>query len=305
MSNTYVFTKFCNQNVMDIKDELLKSFILKKLDEFYYLKKKKIITEEELEIIKNNKYPIFIEYNSYRVIIFLTKYQNKNYCILIDQNIPNKVKMLITKIRFDKNLYQDTIFEAEIVLNKNNNWDILIYDLKVYKGETITSNIDEKISKIEDIIKNEYIDDKYMNLGNLKVKKKYYFKDLEDIILNKIDQSNYLVTGLSFIDQENYYIINFQNKIFTEKDDENIKSKELKNKIFEIKDSIMPDIYDLFDINKTKVGIACISNLETSELCTKILDNKDSCFVECKYNNKFKKWEPIKEISKNNTLSEL
>ena len=33
MSNTYNFIKFCNQNVMDIKDELLKSFILKKLDE--------------------------------------------------------------------------------------------------------------------------------------------------------------------------------------------------------------------------------------------------------------------------------
>ena len=31
MSNTYDFIKFCNQNVMDIKDELLKSFILKKL----------------------------------------------------------------------------------------------------------------------------------------------------------------------------------------------------------------------------------------------------------------------------------
>lgn len=304
MSNTYNFIKFCNQNVIDIKDELLKSFILKKLDKFYYLKKKKIITEEELELIKNNKYPIFIEYNSYRVTIFLTKYQNRNYCILIDQNIPNKVKMLITKIRFNQELYQnDTIFEAEIVFNKN--WDILLYDLKVYKGEVITLDINEKLKKIEYILNNEYLEDKYMNLGCLKVKKKYYYKDLGDIILKKIDQSNYLVTGLSFIDSENYYLINFQNKIFTENDNENIKSKELKNKYFEIRNNIMPDIYELYDINKSKVGIACISNLETSELCIDILDNKDNGVVECKYNNKFKKWEPIKEISNNITLSEL
>jgi hypothetical protein len=304
MSNTYNFIKFCNQNVIDIKDELLKSFILKKLDKFYYLKKKKIITEEELELIKNNKYPIFIEYNSYRVTIFLTKYQNRNYCILIDQNIPNKVKMLITKIRFNQELYQnDTIFEAEIVFNKN--WDILLYDLKVYKGEVITLDINEKLKKIEYILNNEYLEDKYMNLGCLKVKKKYYYKDLGDIILKKIDQSNYLVTGLSFIDSENYYLINFQNKIFTENDNENIKSKELKNKYFEIRNNIMPDIYELYDINKSKVGIACISNLETSELCIDILDNKDNGVVECKYNNKFKKWEPIKEIYNNITLSEL
>ena len=306
MSNTYDFIKFCNQNVMDIKDELLKSFILKKLDEFYYLKKKKIITEEELELIKNNKYPIFIEYNSYRVTIFLTKYQNRNYCILIDQNIPNKVKMLITKIRFNQELYQDdTIFEAEIVLNKNNSWDILIYDLKLFKGEEVNLDIEDKLQKIENIIKYDYKDDKYMNLANLKVKKKYYFKDLGEIILKRIEQSEYLVTGLSFIDQENYYLINFQNKIFTENENENTKSKEFKNKYFEIKDTLMPDIYELFDINKTKVGIACISNLETSELCINILESKDSGFVECKYNNKFKKWEPIKEISTNNALSEV
>jgi hypothetical protein len=306
MSNTYDFIKFCNQNVMDIKDELLKSFILKKLDEFYYLKKKKIITEEELDLIKNNKYPIFIEYNSYRVTIFLTKYQNRNYCILIDQNIPNKVKMLIIKLRFHQDLYtNDTIFEAEIVLNKNKKWDILIYDLKFYKGEKINLNVLEKLNKINDILTHEYINDKYMNLGNLKVKKYYHFKDLGDIILKKIDQSNYLVTGLSFIDEENYYLINFQNKVFTENDNVKVKTKELKNKYFEIKDTVMPDIYDLYDINKTKVGIACISNLETSELCINILESKESGLVECKYNNKFKKWEPIKELESNITLSEL
>lgn len=100
-------------------------------------------------------------------------------------------------------------------------------------------------------------------------------------------------------------MINFQNKIFTENDNQDVKSKKLKNKYFEIKDTMMPDIYELFDINKTKVGIACISNLDTSELCINILENKAIGFVECKYNNKFKKWEPIKEISSNNTLSEL
>jgi hypothetical protein len=306
MSNTYNFTKFCNQNVMDIKDELLKSFILKKLDEFYYLKKKKIISEEELEIIKNEKYPIFLEYNSYRVLIFLTKYQNRSYCIMIDQNIPNKVKMLITKMRFNIELYQDdTIFDAEIVLNKNKTWDILLFDLKLYKGEIINLSLDQKLEKIKYIIENEYKEDKFMNLCKLKVKQYYYYKDLGNIILKKIDESKYLVTGLSFISDENYLLINFQNKIFTENENENKTTKELKNKIFEIRDTMMPDIFELFDVNKLKVGIASISTMITSELCNNIFENKEIGYVECKFNNKFKKWEPINELEKNITLSEI
>jgi hypothetical protein len=306
MSNTYNFVKFCNQNIMDIKDELLKSFILNKLDENYYLKKKKIITEEELELIKNNKYPIYLEFNSYRVIIFLTKYQSRNYCIMIDQNIPNKLKMLITKLRFNYDLYEkDTIFEGEIVLNKNKNWDILLYDLKVYKGEVIQLQLDDKIKKLNDIINNEFQDDTYMNIANLKVKNYYYFKDLGKLILKKIDESKYLVTGLSFLGDENYYLLNFQNKVFTEDENQNVVSKELKNKIFEIRNTTMPDIYELYDKNKIKVGIACVSTLDTSELCMELLENNSTANVECKYNNKFKKWEPLKGISENITLSEI
>ena len=148
MSNTYNFTKFCNQNVMDIKDELLKSFILKKLDEFYYLKKKKIISEEELEIIKNEKYPIFLEYNSYRVLIFLTKYQNRSYCIIIDQNIPNKVKMLITKMRFNIELYQDdTIFD--VTIDKRDFLSSLKSSLPAYESEELYEECSKIVNAID------------------------------------------------------------------------------------------------------------------------------------------------------------
>ena len=306
MSSRYNLINFCNQNVMDIKDELLKSFILKRLEEFYYLKKKKVIMDEELEIIKNNKYPIFIEYNSYRVLIFLINYQSRNYCILVDQNIPNKIKMLIVKIRFNEELYnKGTIFDGEIVLNKYNKWELLIFDLKLYNGEIVNLNLKDKYQKINDILKNEYKVDYDMNIVNLKQKKYYDFVKLGEILKNEILNSNYLVIGLSFISEESYYLINFHNKIFTEQKNNNLDIKEKNNKVFEIKSTLMPDIYDLYDKNNIKIGIACISNLEISELCSNILENKESTIVECKYKQQFKKWEPIKEVGDKSLLSEI
>ena len=193
MSNTYNFVKFCNQNIMDIKDELLKSFILNKLDENYYLKKKKIITEEELELIKNNKYPIYLEFNSYRVIIFLTKYQSRNYCIMIDQNIPNKLKMLITKLRFNYDLYEkDTIFEGEIIqlqlddkikkLNGPEKKDLAIQiTIKIFKklninNESLTplfthSTLSSVIDTLISVSKNKVKLNKKVNARKIKKKK--------------------------------------------------------------------------------------------------------------------------------------
>ena len=60
--------------------------------------------------------------------------------------------------------------------------------------------------------------------------------------------------------------------------------------------------------------MACIPNIRTSKFMKKILNNNLNAFVYCKFNNKFKKWEPISEcpnsfeqtnVSELNTIQEL
>ena len=92
MDDKFKNIKLCNFKTKEIKSDIIKSDILKLLDQNIYLKKKKIILEEDIEILKGNHYPIMIELNSYRILILLTTYKFKKYCILIDQNIPNKIK---------------------------------------------------------------------------------------------------------------------------------------------------------------------------------------------------------------------
>ena len=61
------------------------------------------------------------------------------------------------------------------------------------------------------------------------------------------------------------------------------------------------DVYDLYlqgPNNIEKQGIACVPNLKSSqmlrELFNGLVDTTDIC-VECKYNDKFKKWQPLQK----------
>ena len=38
-----------------------------------------------------------------------------------------------------------------------------------------------------------------------------------------------------------------------------------------------------------------LKNIEKSKWLKEYTDNNDNCIVECKYNKRFSKWEPVKE----------
>ena len=80
----------------------------------------------------------------------------------------------------------------------------------------------------------------------------------------------------------------------------NGNAKDLSNNIvLEIKKTDKSDIYDLYCKNRDEdynLGIACIQNLRTSKLIRKLFDNAgetDTIYMNCKYNEKFKKYEPV------------
>ena len=63
------------------------------------------------------------------------------------------------------------------------------------------------------------------------------------------------------------------------------------------------DVYDLYlqgPNNIVKQGIACIPNLKCSKMIRELFNGLDvhmDIHVECLYNDKFKKWQPLKVSS--------
>ena len=69
--------------------------------------------------------------------------------------------------------------------------------------------------------------------------------------------------------------------------------------IFQIQKTLKRDVYELYlqgPNNIVKQGIACIPNLKCSQMVRNLFSEPcDQLKVECKYNDKFKKWEPINQ----------
>ena len=298
MNDNFKNIKICNRYVQEIKSDLIKSDILKLLDSNIYLKKKKVILEDDIEILKEKNHPIMIEYNSYRILILLTIYNNRKYCILIDQNIPNKIRMILIKQRFSDNLYNNTLFDCELLLDKRNNWNILIFDIIMLENKIVTESFDKKYEIINNIIENNYVNDKFIQLCNIKKKKVYMFNDLVNLINNNLYNSDYLVSGIIFVTDENYLLLNFNNKVYQNNNQKVEININKSNRNFEMRITNLPDIFELYHENN-KIGIASISTLELSELCNSVFKktNNNKTFFECKYNSQFEKWEPVKYIN--------
>ena len=298
MNDNFKNIKICNRYVQEIKSDIIKSDILKLLDSNIYLKKKKVILEDDIKILKEKNHPVMIEYNSYRILILLTIYNNRKYCILIDQNIPNKIKMILIKQRFSDNLYNNTLLDCELLLDKRNNWNILIFDIIMLENKIVTESFDKKYEIINNIIENNYVNDKFIQLCNIKKKKVYMFNDLVNLINNNLYNSDYLVSGIIFVTDENYLLLNFNNKVYQNNNQKVEININKSNRNFEMRITNLPDIFELYHENN-KIGIASISTLELSELCNSIFEkykNQKNIF-ECKYNSQFEKWEPVKYVN--------
>ena len=65
-----------------------------------------------------------------------------------------------------------------------------------------------------------------------------------------------------------------------------------------IQKTMKRDVYDLYlqgPNNIVKQGIACIPNLKCSQMIRGLFEKEGSVHVECKFNDKFEKWEPLQK----------
>jgi len=133
----------------------------------------------------------------------------------------------------------------------------------------------------------------------IQVKRYFDFKDKEYIMNDFIPQLNYGTRGFYFVPLKSSY-----SKIlylFKEGDLEVKQEKKKDTLVFQIQQTLKRDVYDLYlqgPNNIVKHGIACIPNLKCSSMIRKLftesIDKTDIC-VECKFNDKFAKWEPLRK----------
>ena len=251
------------------------------------------LNKKNLDNLKSNRFHVLLKSFGKNYILFLTSYENKNYCVFINKK---NLVMNIVQIKFTANLYKGTLMDGEIVKNEDNKYIFLINDIAYYEGESlITKNFEYRHSIIEKIMNNNYELDEDLYI----VKKEYFHvNEINHLVNEYMNVLNYKCSGLIFKNNYNFsdnYLFNFpecrsdskilkngvtvdnqkvvieeEENVFGEVENVNQEANQIERTTckFLINPTKMPDIYELYcyssNNNIEKHSLASIPDIDTS-----------------------------------------
>jgi hypothetical protein len=249
-----------------------------------------------------------------------------------DKNKKEIQSIKVVNSCFSGSLCYGTLFFGTLFYHMDNPF-FSIEDIYLYKGKDLSEyNFNYKINKISNILENEIKQLSYNNyfvVFGLPI----IAKSNEEFDKNLITISYKLnsIQYLSFSKKSYYTLLFDEFKSCRENVKPNLAVKHLeksslsrKDKIFICKPDIQNDIYHLYSLENEYTGLACIPDYKTSVMMNKLFrvikENNDLDALEesddeeefenenvdkfvyldrsykmiCNFNNKFKKWTPIK-----------
>ena len=154
------------------------------------------LNKKNVNKLKEKPFLVTLSTFGKKFILFITKYNNKNYCIFINKK---NDKMTVTQLKFSDDIFLGTLFDGELIKNEKGKWIYLINDIVYYKGKNIiTKSFLDRQYLLEDILKNEHqyslIDD------TLYISKKKYFdyNNIKSLVNDYATHLNYKCSGLYF-----------------------------------------------------------------------------------------------------------
>jgi len=301
---------FCNNESDNVSDTKTKMAILDIIKQKYGINLKfnraNILNDRSINYIKN-PHLISVKTTGTNYFLFLTKFNNINCCFYIDRKIKQGYtcpRIISVKYLFDDCVFEDTLFDGEIVKDNNNNWMFLISDIIIGGGELKKKEaITNRFNYIYDMFSNKYKKDSDVEVCPLVVKRLFSYSEYNELITSFIPKLKYGIRGLYFNSinpkHHNHLFLYPKKKdhIMPNKKKEINISKDIM-KTFELRKTIQPEIYDLYCYNEkdiVKFDVARLPSLKITKLVNTLFDKHETVYVECKFNNKFNKWEPVKE----------
>lgn len=327
---------FCDKLAYNIKLDDTKHRILQDLEQQFRFKviQKHHDTYSDTCIHKLNSNPhmIGIRTNGNPYLLYLTRLNFVNQCIFIDKKVQQGYflpRIIISKFRFDDDLFEGTLFDGEMVKDKDGNWIYVISDIIGYTGNYLENvNLIKRLNILYNLFEKQYTQDVYdvcyfqikryvrydqldtlVNdfIPNLKYScRGIYFKPLflkfKDILVNFDDTLIQKVMRKKYKTMSNFLLMEDKDKLDNlditrnEKIVQSQTSVSGKTNKFEVRKTSQPDVYILQDIrNNNPETNACIPTLRVSKMMRAIFADKnvsDKVSMVCEYSDKFGKWIP-------------
>ena len=197
---------FCNQQACNIVEDSSKEEILDILQKNYYVSIKDknfyIINSRNIKYIEKNPHFLSIKSSGSLYYLFLTNIDGNNYCFFIDKRVKDGHKyprMISVNYRFSGEIFNNTLFDGELLRDKDENWLYIINNIVLYKGKLMKDkHINYKLNLVYDILTNHYQRDEHLELCPLYVKRLFANHEFDYMIKNYIPNLNYNCRGIYF-----------------------------------------------------------------------------------------------------------
>ena len=304
--SSFTKTSFCNAEIDNITKNESKNYILNQLSLLcsgikYNSRYAKVFNEQFSKNL-NNHHVFFLKSSGTPYLFFMSQINGINYCFFIDKKIKEGYdypKIFILPYQFSPDLYKGTLFECELIRKKNKKWCIGINDIYFYSGKNLKKTIIiDRINIIHTILNENYTENNFTNTCPLFIKKYFDYKNIHFAINEFAPKLNYNTRGLYFVPLR----VDYSNILYIfPKESNPIAMEEIQKttKCFRIMKTLKPDVYDLYlsnGDNIIKQDIALVQSTQLSHTLLQYFENKnydDEILIECKFNENFKKWEPI------------
>ena len=283
----------------------------------------------KLKFLQDNEHYVSPNFKGYNYLLIMVKINDKNLCIMIDrkklsyhknQLDMKTIQIIQVYLKTNEVMFHGTIYDGKLI-KSNNQYVYLIQDCFYLMGNKLEIGMDDKMNKLDEIIKINFKKEKisYCNNFEFKLNKLYNYNELEELI-NNLPNLSIETNGLLFypqlsginilyldkksekteiknceiIEQKSYNIIhNFVDFLKSRK--YSYESNGI-NKNLWLSRTTIPDVYDLTETEHSdKLGIALIPNLRISQMCDDIIKDNPIKF-NCIFSVKFKKWVPLNII---------
>jgi hypothetical protein len=179
---------FCDRIAYNVKSDDFKSKILKDIESKYGIciiqKHSQRFSEEVMHVLNSNPHLVTVRSNGNPYYLYLTTYNFVPVCLFIDKKIQQNYfypRMILYKMWFDNDLFNDTLFDGEMVKCKDGSWKFLVGDLIVESQKKLVNvNLVKRLEKLNYIFQSKYSHDECIPFS-ISVKQYYTYNDIRDL----------------------------------------------------------------------------------------------------------------------------
>ena len=196
---------FCDKTGYNIRSDDDKSRILEELEGSFGVRVLKKhhdpFTADTVRTINSNPFMAAVRTNGNPYLLFLTRSNFTEQCVFIDKKVQQGYhlpRMIVTKLWFAPDMFENTLFEGEMVRRNDGSWVFILGDMLADRGQTLMNvNLVRRINRIYEVLQRAHRPDEHDVCG-LQVKTYFPVTQVNAMIDSFVPSLPYSCRGIYF-----------------------------------------------------------------------------------------------------------